>query len=157
MTSFFKKLLILLIINYVDKNISLLISEYFLILPLTFMAFSFYIYKSNKNIAAFEAFSIGLFVDLISETYFGLNAVIFCMTTYYINLNSNTFKLFSYLQICLFFGLSASAYVGFNQLITNIYDFSYITLFFSSITNIIFCGLIALIYSYFPKKINLKI
>ena len=87
MTSFFKKLLMLLIINYVDKNISVLISEYFLILPLTFMAFSFYIYKSNKNIAAFEAFSIGLFVDLISETYFGLNAVIFCMTTYYINLN----------------------------------------------------------------------
>ena len=157
MISFFKKILILFTINYIDRNISILISEYFIVLPLTFLAFSFYIYKSNKNVSAFEAFLIGLFVDLISETYFGLNAIIFCLTTYYINLNSNTFKLFSYLQICLFFGLSASAYVGFSQLILNIYDFSYITLFFSSITNIIFCVLIAFINSYFPKKINLRI
>ena len=157
MISLFKKFLIIVVINFLDRNISSLISEYFLILPLTFLAFSFYVYQSHKNIGAFEAFVIGIFIDLISSTYLGLNAIIFCLTTYFINLNSNAFKLFSYLQICLFFGLSASAYVGFSQLIVNIYDFSYLTLFLSLISNIILCFLIAFISSYFPKKINMRI
>ena len=157
MISLFKKLFLVIVINYIDRNIFSLLSEYFLIFPLTFLAFIYYVYKSDKNVGAFESFSIGIFVDLISDTYFGLNAIIFSLTTYFINLNSNTFKLFSYLQICLFFGLSASAYVGFSQLILNIYNFSYLTLFLSLISNIVFCFLIAFISSYFPKKINMRV
>ena len=157
MISLFKKLFLVIVINYIDRNIFSLLSEYFLIFPLTFLAFTFYVYNSDKNVGAFESFSIGIFVDLISDTYFGLNAIIFCITTYFINLNSNAFKLFSYLQICLFFGLSAAAYVGFSQLILNIYDFSYLTLFLSLISNIVLCFLIAFISSYFPKKINMRI
>ena len=157
MISLFKKLFLVIVINYIDRNIFSLLSEYFLIFPITFLAFTFYAYKSDKNLGAFESFSIGIFVDLISDTYFGLNAIIFCITTYFINLNSNAFKLFSYLQICLFFGLSAAAYVGFSQLILNIYDFSYLTLFLSLVSNIVLCFLIAFISSYFPKKINMRI
>ena len=157
MISLFKKLFLVIVINYIDRNIFSLLSEYFLIFPLTFLVFIYYVYKSDKNVGAFESFSIGIFVDLISDTYFGLNAIIFSLTTYFINLNSNTFKLFSYLQICLFFGLSASAYVGFSQLILNIYNFSYLTLFLSLIANIVFCFLIAFISSYFPKKINMRV
>ena len=157
MISLFKKLFLVIVINYIDRNIFSLLSEYFLIFPLTFLAFTFYVYNSDKNVGAFESFSIGIFVDLISDTFFGLNAIIFCLTTYFINLNSNAFKLFSYLQICLFFGLSAAAYVGFSQLILNIYDFSYLTLFLSLISNIVLCFLIAFISSYFPKKINMRI
>jgi len=157
MISLFKKLFLVIVIIYIDRNIFSLLSEYFLIFPITFLAFTFYAYKSDKNLGAFESFSIGIFVDLISDTYFGLNAIIFCITTYFINLNSNAFKLFSYLQICLFFGLSAAAYVGFSQLILNIYDFSYLTLFLSLVSNIVLCFLIAFISSYFPKKINMRI
>ena len=157
MISLFKKLFLVIVINYIDRNIFSLLSEYFLIFPITFLAFTFYAYKSDKNLGAFESFSIGIFVDLISDTYFGLNAIIFCITTYFINLNSNAFKLFSYLQICLFFGLSAAAYVGFSQLILNIYDFSYLTLFLSLVSNIVLCFLIAFISSYFPKKINMRV
>ena len=88
MISLFKKLFLVIVINYIDRNIFSLLSEYFLIFPLTFLAFIYYVYKSDKNVGAFESFSIGIFVDLISDTYFGLNAIIFSLTTYFINLNS---------------------------------------------------------------------
>jgi len=157
MLNYIKRFLIILFINIIDQSIANFAYDFLIILPLTFLAYSFYVYKSDKNIGGIEAFSAGLFIDLISDSYFGLNAIIFCLITYVINLYANAFKLFSYLQICLFFGFSSTAYIGFTQLVINLYDFSYLTLFISSISNIIFCILIAIIPAYFPKNIRMKV
>ena len=157
MLSFIKRFLIIIIINFIDQSLAGFLSDFLIIIPLTFLTYSFYVYKSYGNISALEAFALGLLIDLISDSYFGLNAIIFCLITYVINLYANAFKLFSYLQICLFFGFSSTAYVGFTQLLINLYDFSYLTLLISSITNIIFCILIAIVSPYFPKIIRKRI
>ena len=152
-----KRFLIIIFINFIDQSLAGFLSDFLIILPLTFLTYSFYVYKSYSNISALEAFLLGLLIDLISDSYFGLNATIFCLITYVINLYANAFKLFSYLQICLFFGFSSTAYVGFTQLVINLYDFSYLTLLISSISNIILCILIAIISPYFPKIIRKRI
>ena len=157
MLNYIKRFLIIFFINFIDQSIASFAYNFLIILPLTFLTYSFYVYKSDRNIAGIEAFSVGLFIDLISDSYFGLNAIIFCLITYVINLYANAFKLFSYLQVCLFFGFSSTAYIGFTQLVINLYDFSYLTLFISSIANIIFCILIAIIQAYFPKNIRMRI
>ena len=157
MNRLIKRFLIIVFINFIDQNIAGFFSDLLIIIPLTFLAFSFYVYRSDNNIGAIEAFLVGLFIDLISDSYFGLNAIIFCLITYVINSYANAFKLFSYLQICLFFGLSSSAYVGFTQLVINLYNFSYLILFLSAIVNIIFCILIAVISVYFPRNVKMKI
>ena len=157
MNRLIKRFLIIVFINFIEQNIAGFFSDLLIIIPLTFLAYSFYVYRSDKNISAIEAFLIGLFIDLISDSYFGLNAIIFCLITYVINSYANAFKLFSYLQICLFFGLSSSAYVGFTQLVINLYNFSYLILFVSAIVNIIFCILIAAISVYFPRNVKMKI
>ena len=157
MLNYIKRFLVILFINFIDQSIADFAYDFLIILPLTFLAYSFYVYKSDKNIGGIEAFSVGLFIDLISDSYFGLNAIIFCLITYVINLYANAFKLFSYLQVCLFFGFSSTAYIGFTQLLINLYDFSYLTLFISSIANVIFCILIAIIQAYFPKNIRMRI
>jgi len=155
MLDYIKRVLIIIFINLIDQSFANFASDFLIILPLTFLTYSFYVYKSDRNIDGIEAFSLGLFIDLISYSYFGLNAIIFCLITYVINLYANAFKLFSYLQICLFFGFSSTAYIGFTQLIINLYDFSYLTLFISSISNIIFCILVAIISTYLPKNIRM--
>ncbi len=157
MNRLIKKLLIIVFINFIDQNIAGFFSDLLIIIPLTFLAYSLYVYRSDNNIGAIEAFLAGLFIDLISDSYFGLNAIIFCLITYVINSYANAFKLFSYLQICLFFGLSSTAYVGFTQLVINLYNFSYLILFVSAIVNIIFCVLIAAISVYFPRNVKMKI
>ena len=157
MNRLIKRLLIIVFINFIDQNIAGFFSDLLIIIPLTFLAFSFYVYRSDNNISAIEAFLVGLFIDLISDSYFGLNAIIFCLITYVINSYANAFKLFSYIQICLFFGLSSTAYIGFTQLVINLYNFSYLILFVSAIVNIIFCVLIAAISVYFPRNIKMKI
>jgi len=157
MNRLIKRLLIIVFINFIDQNIAGFFSDLLIIIPLTFLAYSFYVYRSDNNIGAIEAFLAGLFIDLISDSYFGLNAIIFCLITYVINSYANAFKLFSYLQICLFFGLSSTAYVGFTQLVINLYNFSYLILFVSAIVNIIFCLLIAAISVYFPRNVEMKI
>ena len=157
MNKLIKRFLIIVFINFIDQNIAGFFSDLLIIIPLTFLAYSFYVYRSDNNIGAIEAFLAGLFIDLISDSYFGLNAIIFCLITYVINSYANAFKLFSYLQICLFFGLSSSAYVGFTQLVINLYNFSYLILFVSAIVNIIFCLLIAAISVYFPRNVKMKI
>ena len=157
MLDYIKRVLIIIFINLIDQSFANFASDFLIILPLTFLTYSFYVYKSDRNIDGIEAFSLGLFIDLISYSYFGLNAIIFCLITYVINLYANAFKLFSYLQICLFFGFSSTAYIGFTQLIINLYDFSYLTLFISSISNIIFCILVAVIPAYFPKNIRMRV
>ena len=157
MNRLIKKFLIIVFINFIDQNIAGFFSDLLIIIPLTFLAYSFYVYRSDNNIGAIEAFLVGLFIDLISDSYFGLNAIIFCLITYVINSYANAFKLFSYLQICLFFGLSSAAYIGFTQLVINLYNFSYLILFVSAIVNIIFCILIAAISIYFPRNVEMKI
>ena len=157
MNRLIKRFLIIVFINFIDQNIAGFFSDLLIIIPLTFLAYSFYVYRSDNNIGAIEAFLAGLFIDLISDSYFGLNAIIFCLITYVINSYANAFKLFSYLQICLFFGLSSTAYVGFTQLVINLYNFSYLILFVSAIVNIIFCILIAAISIYLPRNVEMKI
>ena len=155
MFNYIKRFLIILFINFIDQSIANFAYDFLIILPLTFLTYSFYVYRSDRNIDGIEAFSVGLLIDLITDSYFGLNAIIFCLITYVINLYANAFKLFSYLQVCLFFGFSSTAYIGFTQLVINLYDFSYLTLFISSISNIIFCILVAIISTYLPKNIRI--
>ena len=157
MKELFRKILLIIIASYIESIFYLYLINVYVIFPITFLLYSFFVYKIDKYNNAIEAFSIGLFVDLISGTYFGTNASLFCLISYLINLNSNSFKLFSYLQICLFFGITSSAYVGFTQMILNLYNFSYIILFTSALFNIVFCILIAMLPIYFPRFFSRKI
>ena len=157
MKELFWKILLIIIASYIESIFYLYLINAYVIFPITFLLYSFFVYKIDKYNNAIEAFSIGLLVDLISGTYFGTNASLFCLISYLINLNSNSFKLFSYLQICLFFGITSSAYVGFTQMILNLYNFSYIILFTSALFNIVFCILMAMLPIYFPKFFSRKI
>ena len=154
---YLKIILSLILINLLDKEIASITYSYFVIFPLTFLSYSFYVYKSNSNISSSEAFFIGLFIDLISDSFLGLNAIFFCLITYLINIYANAFKLFSYLQICIFFGLSSSAYVGLSQMIINIWNFSYVTLFMSTILNIILCILMVILSAYLPNFVKRRL
>mgnify|MGYP001204133201 FL=1 len=155
--SFFKKIFLIVLVSYLDYKISYGLSKIYIMLPLTFLAYSYYLYKSDNNIGPLESFLTGLFVDLITNSYLGHNAILFCFASYLINTYANTFKLFSYLQICIFFGASATAYVGFSQIILNLYNFSYLTLFLSAIFNIIFCIFVSIFSVYFPSISSRKI
>ena len=157
MKELFRKILLIIIASYIESIFYLYLINVYVIFPITFLLYSFFVYKIDKYNNAIEAFSIGLLVDLISGTYFGTNASLFCLISYLINLNSNSFKLFSYLQICLFFGITSSAYVGFTQMILNLYNFSYIILFTSALFNIVFCILMAMLPIYFPRFFSRKI
>ena len=123
MRKFIKNIIALIFLNYIEFSIAGLMSKFSIILPLTFLGYSLYIYRFNTNISPISAFLVGLFVDLIQGSYFGLNATLFCIITYLIQSYSNKFKIFSYLQICLFFGLSGAGYVGFTQLVLSLYNF----------------------------------
>ena len=147
----------LILINVVDQKIASVTYEYYLIIPLTFLSYSLYVYKSDSNTSSGEAFLLGLFIDLISDSFLGLNAIFFCLITYLINIYANAFKLFSYLQICIFFGLSSSAYVGLSQMIINIWNFSYVTLFMSTILNIILCILMVILSAYLPNFVKRRL
>ena len=157
MRELFRKIFLIIIASYIESIFYLYLINIYVIFPITFLLYSFLIYKTDKYSNAIEAFFIGLFVDLISGTYFGTNAALFCLMSYLINLNSNSFKLFSYLQVCLFFGITSSAYVGFTQMILNLYNFSYNILFTSALFNILFCILIAMLPIYFPRFFSRKI
>ena len=62
MTSLLKRLFLIVFINFIDQNIALLFSKISIIIPLTFLAFSFYVYKSDKNIYL----QTGRFVGIVS-------------------------------------------------------------------------------------------
>ena len=156
MRKFIKNIIALIFLNYIEFSIAGLMSKFSIILPLTFLGYSLYIYRFNTNISPISAFLVGLFVDLIQGSYFGLNATLFCIIAYLIQSYSNKFKIFSYLQICLFFGLSAAGYVGFTQLVLNLYNFSYLTLIISTIFNIVFCFSVVIFSSFFPKIFRLE-
>ncbi len=156
MKHYLKIIFIIAIINFIELNISNTLSRAYIIFPLTFLFYSYYVYKSDENINPIEAFLFGLFVDLISNSYFGLNVILFCLITYLINIYSNSFKLFSYLQVCIFFGISAASYVGFTQLIINLYNFSYLTLLISAVFNILFCITLSITSMYFGNFLNIR-
>tara|TARA_B100001250_G_scaffold33628_1_gene27282 strand:- start:2096 stop:2569 length:474 start_codon:yes stop_codon:yes gene_type:complete len=156
MKNYIKIIFIIAILNFIELNISNALSRAYVIFPLTFLFYSYYVYKSDENINPIEAFLFGLFVDLISNSYFGLNAIFFCLITYLINIYSNSFKLFSYLQVCIFFGISAASYVGFTQLIINLYNFSYLTLLISSVFNVLFCIIVSISSMYSENFLNIR-
>ena len=93
MKDYLKKITALIAINYIDLSIAAWLYDFFIILPLTFLTYSFYAYRTNKTISPIEAFIIGLINDLISYSYFGLNVILFCLITYLINLYSIVMKI----------------------------------------------------------------
>ena len=102
-----KLLFIIFILNILESFISPYFINFYVSLPITFLAFSLAIYNSNRNSNPLFAFLCGLYLDLISSSPFGLNAGLFTIISYVINSYVNTFKLFSYIQICIFFAASS--------------------------------------------------
>lgn len=156
MIKFFKKIIALIFLSYIELSIAGFFAKFYIIIPFTFLGYSFYVYRSNSNISPLVAFLAGLFVDLIQGSYFGLNATLFCIITYLIHSYSNAFKIFSNLQVCLFFGLTTSVYVGFTQLVLSLYNFSYLVLLMSTFINIFLCIGLAIFASYLPKVFRLE-
>ena len=139
-----KTMLILFLVNYLESFTAPSLLKIYVAVPLTFIVFSALAYRSSQNINPFYALSIGLFVDLISNSLFGLNAILFCLISYVINSYSNTFKLFSYLQVCIFFGAASVFFTGLSNLFLAIENFSYLILFVSFFFNIGLTLLIAM-------------
>jgi len=146
-----KLLIIIFASNIIESNIAPYLINLHIIFPITFIIFSFILYKSNYNTNAFYAFLLGLYVDVISGSPFGLNAGLFTMMSYIINSYANTFKLFSYIQIYVFFGISSVFYIGFKSLIMGIENFSYLVLFVSLLFNTFIFLFISMLRYYFPK------
>ena len=156
MISLIKKLLLVLFIYFIEYNIASLLFKLYIVFPLTFIAYSLFVYRKETTMQPIVPFSLGLLIDLLSGSYFGINAILFMLITYLINLYANAFKLFSYLQICIFFSFSATAYVGFVQLALNTNNFSYLTLLLSFIFNFVICISTALIHAYGPSSRQIK-
>ena len=156
MIRFLKRMIALIFLSYIELSIAGFLAKIYIIIPVTFLGYSFYIYRTNSKISPVVAFLAGLFVDIIQESYFGLNATLFCIITYLIHSYSNAFKIFSNFQICLFFGLTASAYVGFTQLVLSLYNFSYLILIISTIINISLCIGLAISASHIPRPLRLE-
>ena len=146
-----KFLIIIFIANVVESLFAPYLINFYLSVPITFLIFSFAIFRSNRRLNPFFIFLCGLYVDLISGSPFGLNAGIFIIMSYAISSYANTFKLFSYIQICIFFGISTVFYIGFKNLIMNLENFSYLLLFVSFFTNILLFLLISMLRYYFPS------
>ena len=98
-----KLLAIIFMANIIESYIAPILIKAYINIPITFLIFSFVIYKSRFNTNALYTFLLGLYVDFISDSPIGLNAALFSMMAYIVNSYANTFKLFSFIQICLFF------------------------------------------------------
>ena len=146
-----KFLIIIFISNVLESFIAPYLITFHVSVPITFLIFSYAIFKSNQRLNSLFAFLCGLYVDLISGSPFGLNAGLFTIMCYAINSYANTFKLFSYIQICIFFGISSIFYVGFKSLIIGIENFSYLVLFVSLLFNTFIFFLISMLRYYFPS------
>lgn len=146
-----KLLMILFVVNIIENNTAPVLIKAFINIPITFLIFSFVIYKSKFNTNALYAFSFGLYVDVISDSPIGLNAALFSMMAYVVNSYANTFKLFSFIQICLFFSGSSVFYIGFSHLFINLENFSYLVLFISLVFNTFLFLVIAMLRLYFPS------
>ena len=150
-----KLLVVIFMTNIIESYIASLLIKAYINIPITFLIFSFAIYKSTFNTNALYAFLFGLYVDLISDSPIGLNAALFSLMAYVVNSYANTFKLFSFIQICLFFSGSSVFYIGFSHLFINLENFSYLILFTSFIFNTFLFLLMAMLRFYFPS-LNLK-
>ena len=148
---YIKLLVIIFIANFLESFLAPILIKAHINIPITFLMFSFAIYKSRFNTSAFYAFLFGLYVDFISSSPVGLNAALFSMMAYVVNSYSNTFKLFSYIQICMFFSASATFYIGFSHLFINLENFSYLILFISLIFNTFLFLIISMLRLYFPS------
>ena len=146
-----KFLIIIFIANIIESLLAPQLINLYLSIPVTFLIFSFAIFRSSRKLSPLLAFSCGLYVDLISNSPFGLNAGIFTIMSYAISIYANTFKLFSYIQICIFFGISTVFYIGFKNLIMNLENFSYLLLFVSFFINILLFLLLSMLRYYFPS------
>ena len=146
-----KLLVIIFIANILESFLAPILIKAHINIPITFLIFSFTIYKSRFNTNALYAFLFGLYVDFISSSPIGLNAALFSMMAYLVNSYSNTFKLFSLIQICMFFSGSATFYIGFSHLFINLENFSYLILFISLIFNTFLFLIISMLRSYFPS------
>ena len=93
-------LVIIFIANFLESFLAPILVKVYINTPITFLMFSFAIYKSRFNTNALYAFLFGLYVDFISSSPIGLNAALFSMMAYVINSYSTTFKLFSVILIC---------------------------------------------------------
>lgn len=144
-------LIIIFILNVLESFIAPLIIGFYLSLPITFLIFSFAIFRINQNVNPLFAFLFGFYVDLISGSPFGLNAGLYTVMCYLISSYANTFKLFSHIQICIFFALASVFYTGFKNLIMNLENFSYLVLFVSFIINTFLFLLISMLRYYFPS------
>ena len=140
-----KFLIIIFISNVLESFIAPYLITFHVSVPITFLIFSYAIFKSNQRLNSLFAFLCGLYVDLISGSPFGLNAGLFTIMCYAINSYANTFKLFSYIQICIFFGISTVFYIGFKNLIMNLENFSYLLLFTSLLANVLLFLLISML------------
>ena len=146
-----KFLIIIFISNILESFIAPYLITFHVTVPITFLIFSYAIFKSNQRLNPLFAFLCGLYVDLISSSPFGFNAGLFTIMCYVINSYANTFKLFSYIQICIFFGISTVFYIGFKNLIMNLENFSYLLLFTSLLANALLFLLISMLRHYFPS------
>ena len=146
-----KFLIIIFIANIIESLLAPQLINFYLSIPVTFLIFSFAIFRSSRKLNPLLAFSCGLYVDLISSSPFGLNAGIFIIMSYAISIYANTFKLFSYIQICIFFVISTVFYIGFKNLIINLENFSYLLLFVSFFINILLFLLLSMLRYYFPS------
>jgi len=147
-----KSLIIIFIANIIESYLAPIMIKAYINIPITFLIFSYMIYKSSLNISPIYAFLFGIYVDFISDSPIGLNASLFLMMAYFVNSYSNTFKLFSFIQICIFFSAASIFYIGFNQLFTNLNNFSYLVLFTSLIFNSFLFIIIAMLRFYLPFK-----
>lgn len=146
-----KFLIIIFIANIIESLFAPYFINFYLSIPVTFLVFSFAIFRSSRKLNPLYAFICGLYVDLISNSPIGLNAGIFTIMSYAISIYANTFKLFSYIQICIFFGISTVFYIGFKNLIMNLENFSYLLLFVSFFINILLFLLLSMLRYYFPS------
>ena len=146
-----KLLVVIFMTNIIESYIAPMLIKAYINIPITFLIFSFVIYKSTFNTNALYAFLLGLYVDLISDSPIGLNAALFSMMAYVVNSYANTFKLFSFIQICMFFSGSATFYIGFSHLFINLENFSYLILFISLIFNTFLFLIISMLRFYFPS------
>ena len=150
-TVIIKLLFIIFILNILESFISPYLINFYVSLPITFLAFSLAIYNSNRNSNPLFAFLCGCYLELISCSTVGLNAGLFTMMSYVINSYANTFKLFSYIQICIFFAASSIFYIGFKNLFISLENFSYLVLFVSLFFNTLLFFLIVMLRYYFPS------
>ncbi|MDC0402181.1 rod shape-determining protein MreD, partial [Gammaproteobacteria bacterium] len=86
-----KLLVIIFIANILESFLAPILIKAHINIPITFLIFSFTIYKSRFNTNALYAFLFGLYVDFISSSPIGLNAALFSMMAYVVNSYSNTF------------------------------------------------------------------